>query len=109
MESGAFPAAVALTSLAAILYFGWRAFYRSNKAHFKSRISRTLGSVRVSNDVSSDLAIEVHLLGQANPSDWIGLSFEANIRRGPQHPPIMLSRKEAADLAELLTDASQPT
>ena len=74
---------------------------------FASRIDHTVGSVKLSNSGSPENSIDVHVLGGANPPEWIGLTIQ-NSGWGRSEPltPITLSVAEARLLAELLAKAA---
>lgn len=83
----------------AVKYRGWEG------ALFKTRISRTVGSMTVVNTSSRELHIKVHALQKSEPG-WVGVEFERFNGESWQVSPLVLSQAEAGQLADLLNQAA---
>ncbi|SEL51527.1 hypothetical protein SAMN05428989_1822 [Pseudoxanthomonas sp. GM95] len=95
---------IAFIVLAVIWGFRIARFGGTSGALFKSRITRTAGSLNVVN-TPLELRVKVHVLGRAEPG-WVGVEFERFNGDALQVSPMTLSKTEALALADLLKDAA---
>jgi hypothetical protein len=76
---------------------------------FASRIQRTVGAIRLSNSGSPLNEVAVHVVGPAQPPQWIGLTIQnGQFVESAPITPVMLSIAEARQLAALLEEATRP-
>jgi hypothetical protein len=95
--------ALALASVA-----GKVRFPRYSDKLFASRIQRTVGAIQLSNSGSPLNELAVHVVGPAQPPEWIGLTIHnVGFAEPSQIAPVMLSLAEARQLAALLAEATQ--
>lgn len=95
-------------ALALLALSGLVQFPRFSKKLFTSRINRTVGSVKLLNSGSPLNSIAVHILGTANPPEWIGLTIQnGGYAQSEPIMPVTLSVAEARQLSELLAKAVQ--
>lgn len=101
----AIPVAFLLLVLVILLFRAVK--YRGvTGALFKSRVTRTLGSIDVLNTSAPKLRIKVHALQKSEPG-WVGIEFERFNGDAWQVTPLTLSRSEAEQLSHLLISAVQ--
>jgi hypothetical protein len=93
--------------VAGLALFGVVQLPNSNSKLFTSRIDRTVGSLRLTNNVAYVNSIGVHILGKAEPAEWIGVTIESMKGGGTTVIPLTLSLKEALTLSKLLADAAE--
>ena len=98
--------AIAVLLLGAFAFFANKRFKAADLHLFKSRITRTVGSVNVVN-VPYKLNIVVHELGRQQPGS-VHVEFHREGTDSYQITPLTMSKNEALTLAELLKDAASP-
>ena len=101
-----FAIAIAILLFGAFAFFANKRLKTSDLDLFKSRITRTVGSVNVVN-IPYKLNIVVHELGRQQPG-LVHVEFHREGADSYQITPLTMSTSEAITLAELLKDAASP-